>query len=110
MLQRILDELLPADVPAVDRHLIASSIVGRCLFHRVHRPIVKLLAGDELYESFTVARLADHVARFSLAALGCGPPVGVPTAWENPAGRAFRPGVCGRSEAAKLDLQDRAVR
>jgi hypothetical protein len=83
LLQRILDELLPADVPAVDRHLIASSIV---------------------------ARLADHVARFSLAALGCGPPVGEPTAWENPAGRAFPPGVCGRSEAAKLDLQDRAVR
>jgi AcrR family transcriptional regulator len=110
LLQRILDELLPTDVPAGDRHLIASSIVGQCLFHRLHRPIVKLLAGDELYESFSVARLADHVARFSLAALGCGPPVGEPAAWESPAGEAFPPGVCGRTEAAKADLHDGAVR
>jgi TetR/AcrR family transcriptional regulator, regulator of cefoperazone and chloramphenicol sensitivity len=80
LLQRILDELLPPDVPAFDRHLIASSIVGQCLFHRVHGPIVRLLAGEALYGSFTVARLADHVARFSLAALGHGRPVGEPAA------------------------------
>ena len=96
LLQRILGELLPPDMPEVDRHLIASSIVGQCLFHRVHQPIVKLLASDGLYESFTVARLAEHITRFSLAALGCGPAVGEPAAiaaWED-----------------SPDLQDRAVR
>jgi AcrR family transcriptional regulator len=96
LLRRILGELLPPDVPEVDRHLIALSIVGQCLFHRVHRPIVKLLAGDRLYESFTVARLAEHITRFSLAALGHGPAVGEPAAmpaWED-----------------SPDLQDRAVR
>jgi len=79
MLQEILGELLPPEVPKRDRLLIGFSIVGQCLFHRVHWPVVKLMAGDELYRSFEVARLTDHITRFSLAALGHAPPVGEPS-------------------------------
>jgi len=70
LLQQILGELLPPKTSRGDRQLIAFSIVGQCLFHRVHRPMARLLAGEDLYRSFDVARLTDHITRFSLAALG----------------------------------------
>jgi AcrR family transcriptional regulator len=75
MLRTILREILPPDVSEADRHLIAFSIVGQCLFHRVHWPMVKLMAGEETFRTFDLARLTDHISRFSLAALGCAPPV-----------------------------------
>jgi len=74
-LQRILAELLPPETPEAQRHLIAFSIVGQCLFHRLHRPVAALLVGEELYHNFDAVRVADHIARFTLAALGLGPPV-----------------------------------
>lgn len=76
MLGAILSELLPPDMPVPDRHLIAFSIVGQCLFHRLHRPIATLVSGEELYRSFDTARLADHITRFTLAALGRACPLG----------------------------------
>jgi len=76
LLREILGEILPPDVPEGDRQLIAFSIVGQCLFHRVHWPVVKLMAGEEMFRSFDLARLTDHITRFSLAALGCAPGVG----------------------------------
>jgi hypothetical protein len=75
-----------------DRRLIAFSIVGQCLFHHTHRPIAKLLAGEELYRSFDAARLADHITGFSLAALGLARPIGESAA----------PAACGNS--AKEDV------
>lgn len=75
VLRGILREILPPDVPEADRHLIAFSIVGQCLFHRVHWPMVKLMAGEETFRTFDLGRLTDHISRFSLAALGCAPPV-----------------------------------
>jgi AcrR family transcriptional regulator len=85
LLQQILGELLPPGASEADRRLTAFSIVGQCLFHRVHRPIAELLAGEELYRSFDAARLTDHITRFSLAALGHAPPVGESAAVETPA-------------------------
>jgi hypothetical protein len=41
----------------------------------VHRPVIRLLIGNEAYQSLTLERLADHIADFSLAALGYGPAV-----------------------------------
>ncbi len=70
LLQQILGALLPAETTPADRQLIAFSIVGQCLFHRVHRPMARLIAGKELYDSFDVTRLTDHITRFSLAAMG----------------------------------------
>ena len=45
------------------------SIVGQCLFHYVHKPIIRELVGTEEFESYSVESLADHIFRFSLAAI-----------------------------------------
>jgi AcrR family transcriptional regulator len=66
----ILDELLPADVPAVKRHLIAHSIVAQCLHYLLARPIVTLLVGEAEFAGYDVETLTDHVTEFSLAGLG----------------------------------------
>ena len=75
MLHRIVDELVPADTPAVDRHLIAFSIVGQCLFYNVHNRVAVLIVGEEEYRTYGIGRLADHISRFTLAALGHEAPV-----------------------------------
>ena len=70
LLNQILSELLPPETLAGDRHLIAFSIVGQCLHFRIHKSIAVLLVGQEEYLSYDLARLTDHITRFSLSALG----------------------------------------
>jgi AcrR family transcriptional regulator len=72
-LHDILIELLPAEVTEEDRWLIGFSIVGQCLFYKVHRPVAELLFGKEKYHELDLDRLSEHIGRFSLAALGQGP-------------------------------------
>jgi AcrR family transcriptional regulator len=72
LLLSILDELLPPDVSLERRHLVAFSIVGQCLYYRVARPVVKLLVGEQEAATYTTEQLAEHIAEFSLAALGVG--------------------------------------
>jgi hypothetical protein len=74
-LSRILQDLLPTGTPAEQSFLTGCSIVGQCLFHYVHRPIAERLVGVDQYRQFTIDRLADHIATFSLAALGYGQPL-----------------------------------
>jgi hypothetical protein len=74
VLTAILQELCP-DTPPVRQHLIAFSIVGQCFFHKVARPIVVELVGAEEQAGYDTAVLAEHITRFSLAALGLRPPV-----------------------------------
>jgi TetR/AcrR family transcriptional regulator, regulator of cefoperazone and chloramphenicol sensitivity len=71
----ILQELLP-DVPKAKRTLIAHSIVGQCVFHRIAQPIVSLLVGEDEYRTYDADRLAEHITEFSLAALGLRPALG----------------------------------
>jgi AcrR family transcriptional regulator len=95
-LHRILAELLPPETPEARRHLIAFSIVGQCLFHRLHRPVMALLVGEDVYRRFDTAGVADHISRFTLAALGHGPPVvgeGRAGAPPTTAGSACPPGI-----------------
>ena len=68
-LNEILCELLPADTAADERHLIAFSIVGQCLHFKIHKPVTELLVGKDEYATYDIQRLAEHVTRFSLAAL-----------------------------------------
>jgi len=75
LLQQILLELLPPGTPQTDRHLAAFSIIGQCLHFKINRPIAALLVDRDELNTYDVTRLADHVARFSLAALGHGRPV-----------------------------------
>jgi AcrR family transcriptional regulator len=69
VLQRILRELRP-DESETQRHLIAFSIVGQCVYHRVFVPVVTALVGPEEQSGYTPEVLIDHVTQFTLSALG----------------------------------------
>ena len=69
VLQQILAELLPADTPEEKRHLTAFSIIGQCLHYKFARPVMDALVGRDEMQSFDAARLAEHIAEFSLGAL-----------------------------------------
>jgi AcrR family transcriptional regulator len=71
-LRAILAELEPA-TPDTDRWLIGFSIVGQCLFYRQNRPAIALLVGDEQFQRLDAERVAEHITRFTLAALGRAP-------------------------------------
>jgi AcrR family transcriptional regulator len=91
----ILRDLLPPNLPKEEVHLVAASVIGQCLHYHHARHILPLLMGPDEFAGFQVERLADHVFRFSLAALrGLYPNVG----------QAFQPdsSVC---QAGKPDLR-----
>jgi len=75
VLDEILSELLPPGTSDTDRHLVAFSVVGQCLHFKIHRPIAIFLVGEEEIASHDIERLTEHVAHFSLAAVGKQPPV-----------------------------------
>ncbi len=58
--------------PAGDQRvrMACLSIVGQCLFYHHCRPVISRLFPDEVFGVAEVDRLADHITRFSLAALG----------------------------------------
>ena len=70
LLVGILGEILPPAVPAEKKHLIAFSIVGQCFYHRVAAPVITILVGKAEHKTYTPERVADHIAEFTLAALG----------------------------------------
>jgi AcrR family transcriptional regulator len=77
LLQRIISEAVPPDTPAHARRKIAFSVIGQCLHYRLTGEVVGMLVPpDELTTRFTIDELADHIAAFSLAALGLAPPLG----------------------------------
>jgi len=71
----IVRELLGARAPAGTVRMCVLSIVGQCLFYRHSAPVIARLYPD-LVPPQEIGRIADHVTRFSLAAirgLGCAP-------------------------------------
>lgn len=82
----ILAEICPE---ADDRRLAALtfSVVGQCLFYRIVGPLAARLTGPELFRSLDLDYLADHIAGFTLAALGRAGPLG-PAGEAGPVGRA----------------------
>lgn len=75
LLQRILDELVSPATSEAERHRIGFGIVGQCLHYRIAEPILRHLISAEEYQQNDPARLADHICRWTLAALGVGPVV-----------------------------------
>jgi AcrR family transcriptional regulator len=74
-LMEILEEILPANYPAHRRHQIAFSIVGQALHYHVGSEIVTMLVGEEERAAhYHLEQLSEHIAEFSLAALGLAPP------------------------------------
>ncbi len=66
----LLDEIVPPETPTTKRHMLALSIIGQCVYHRMARPVVGMLVGEAEFHAYDTDRLADHIASFSLAALG----------------------------------------
>ena len=70
LLWSILRELLGPTVPEEKLHLIGFSIIGQIFYHRVGRPVLSLVVGAAEHGTYTPEVLADHIADFTLAALG----------------------------------------
>jgi AcrR family transcriptional regulator len=78
-LQKILDEILPDDMPRHKRYQIGFSIIGQCVYYRAGRHIVSLIVGEEdLKAHYGAEQLAEHISQVSLGALGLGPPLAGP--------------------------------
>ena len=89
-LRAILHELLPR---LDDQRLLMTgfSVMGQCLFYRQNRPVAELIFGKEAVSALDVDAVADHVVRFTLAALGHAEPIGSP----------FTPATGGRKSPEK---------
>ena len=76
--ERLLGILRQACPDADDRRLSATafSVIGQCLHYKMGRAIAERLVGTEAFAALDLNYLADHIARFSLAAIGLGPPLG----------------------------------
>lgn len=65
----LLREVRP-EVSEEKLHLISFSIIGQCFYLRVGRQVLGLVVGEQEFESYDTERLVEHIAEFSLAALG----------------------------------------
>jgi AcrR family transcriptional regulator len=75
-LREILEQISPgvSGMPH-DGWPVGFSVVSQVLFYAVHRPVARVLMGEAEHDSLDVDFLADHITRFSLAALGRGPAI-----------------------------------
>ena len=72
----ILDDITDGRLPRAELRRVAMSIVGQCFLYRAAGDVVGMLVPpEELSSLHTPKRLAEHVTRFSLAALGAGPAI-----------------------------------
>lgn len=74
-LSDVIQELYPQQEWTQQKWMIGFSVVGQVLFYQLQQPVIRILMGDEGFESLTVEGLTDHITRFCLAALGHGEPI-----------------------------------
>jgi AcrR family transcriptional regulator len=75
VLRQILQEILPANTPRWKLLMVGHSIISQCVFYCQNRPIIEQIAGAD-FSYFEPAALAEHISRFTLAALGLERPLG----------------------------------
>src|SRR5580692_5146382 len=69
-LKQIIRPLLPSEISPLDLNLHAFSIVAQCLLYRYHRPVGRILVGEDGYTTLMdLDRLTRHITDFSRAAL-----------------------------------------
>jgi len=78
ILKGILTEMMPAGASEEEVFMVGFSIVSQCLFYELNEPIASRLMGEAAYRQLSIDRLTDHIARFSLASLGCATPFAKP--------------------------------
>jgi len=73
MLLGILDELVAGGLPEADLRRVGLSIMGQCFLYRAAGDVVGMLVpADDIDTRHGWHAIADHITRFSLAALGSG--------------------------------------
>lgn len=76
LLLGILDELAVGGLPASELRRVGLSVVGQCFLYRAAGDVVAMLVPpDENDACHTPRAIADHVTRFTLAALGVAEPL-----------------------------------
>jgi hypothetical protein len=76
MLLGILDELVGGSLPTSELRRVGLSIIGQCFLYRAAGDVVGMLVpAGEVDACHTPHAIADHITRFSLAALGLGEPL-----------------------------------
>jgi AcrR family transcriptional regulator len=70
LLCQILRELLPPHTPSWKVYMTVFSIIGQILYYVQCRPVVNLLVTEEELAHFDGDAVAEHIASFTLAALG----------------------------------------
>lgn len=73
-LLRILEQVCP-EATTQRLSLIGFSVIGQCLHYKMARPIMQHLIGENEFATLDVDALTDHIAGFTLAALGVVPPL-----------------------------------
>lgn len=68
-LRDILLAIFP-EMPEPRRLMIGFSVIGQLLFYRQNRPVCELIFGKDHMDALSADMVADHVTRFTLAALG----------------------------------------
>lgn len=70
LLLGIIDELVAADTPDYQRHQLAFSVVGQCLFYKFNQRVVEMLIPEaELKRHYTPAELTEHILAFTMSGL-----------------------------------------
>ena len=86
----ILDELAGGALPHSEIRRVGLSVIGQCFLYRAAGEVVAMLVPPgEIDACHTPPAIADHVTRFSLAALGAArplarPELGASPAWDGP--------------------------
>jgi hypothetical protein len=76
VLVAILDDLAGGGLAEPELRRVALSIIGQCFLYRAAGDVVAMLVPtDELVSLHSPPRLAEHVTRYALAALGLLPPL-----------------------------------
>ncbi|MGD8450209.1 MAG: TetR/AcrR family transcriptional regulator [Phycisphaerae bacterium] len=79
-LTALLNEVLPADLPDIERWRYVLTITGQILHYDSHRDVIAVIIGEAADgPAFSAEALAEHITRFTLAALGLAPTLGQQT-------------------------------
>ncbi len=73
-LRAILRELFPHR-PEPEILMLGFSVIGQVLYYRQNRPNSELIFDKPQVDGLSEAMVADHIVRFTLAALGCAEPI-----------------------------------
>jgi AcrR family transcriptional regulator len=67
--RKLLAAVAGTRLPGITLNLLASSLIGQCLFYVRSRPMIERIAPELSRGPNRIDRIADHIATFSLAAL-----------------------------------------